>query len=137
MTTIPAPTNRGLIPAGTRLEDGAVVVRSSDTAYEVEYPGSPGVQRGWRSFDLVHGRPAPVMPLVVLSSSDQRPEPACEPETIEIVLRVVLAPNPLGDDQASAIEDVACDAHAQIEGLHDIHGIAYESATYEIRRNVR
>lgn len=49
----------GLLPAGTVTEFG-VIVRSSYTAYEVE-----GGE--WVPFHRIHGRPQPVMPLVVLA----------------------------------------------------------------------
>lgn len=62
-TPPPPPTNRGLLPTGTVLPDGGLVEAVSLTAYRVL-----AVDGGswWRSFDEVHGRPAPVMPLVVL-----------------------------------------------------------------------
>lgn len=68
-TSSPAPTadNRGLLPVGTVLDDGSEIVHVSLTAYLVSkvLPWSPEPHEFWRSFDEVHGRPAPVMPLVV------------------------------------------------------------------------
>lgn len=58
----PTPDNRGQLPAGTRIPQG-VVRWASLTAYYVR--DAEGLD-GWVSFDRVHGRPAPVMPLVTL-----------------------------------------------------------------------
>lgn len=64
-TITPTADNRGLIPAGSMLPDGGVVVAVSLTAYLV-WRATPEVDgEAWESFDAVHGRPAPASPLVV------------------------------------------------------------------------
>lgn len=72
--TAPTTENRGLLPVGTVLPDGGVVLAVSLTAYKVRPNGYDlaharlgGEACGWLSFDQVHGRPAPVEPLVVFA----------------------------------------------------------------------
>lgn len=67
---MPANTQPGLIPIGTKLEGFGTVVQVSLTAYLVEWtePCRYGTQRKqeWLPFQSIHGRPQPVMPLVSL-----------------------------------------------------------------------
>jgi hypothetical protein len=63
MNTSPTSANRGLLPIGTVLPSGARIVDVSLTAYKVSNV-SRGRTVAWVSFDAVHGRPAPVTPLV-------------------------------------------------------------------------
>lgn len=69
MTVTPTPENRGLLPIGTVLGDvwPWTITDRSYTAYKVETISRDGHEvSDWWSFDQVHGRPAPVMPLVML-----------------------------------------------------------------------
>lgn len=75
-TSAPAQAQRGTLPAGTVIDTlGGVahIIDTSLTAYKVQVDvpreGSGNVPGSilWVSFDRVHGRPAPVMPLVSLA----------------------------------------------------------------------
>lgn len=61
----------GLLPAGTKVPGFGTIVRSSYTAYLVEWtePCTYGTQRReeWLPFHHVHGKPEPVEPLVVFA----------------------------------------------------------------------
>ena len=65
-STVPTAANRGLLPVGTRLPDGAVIADVSLTAYRIAEGVGARPDCVWRSFDQVHGRPAAASPLVVL-----------------------------------------------------------------------
>jgi hypothetical protein len=60
-TAQPTTANRGMLPVGSVLPDGGLVLRSSLTAYLV----ARGGVEAWESFDAVHGRPAAASPLVM------------------------------------------------------------------------
>lgn len=60
--TVPTTANRGMLPAGTILPIWGEIIRQSDTAYAFKCEG----EELWVSFDRVHGKPEPVMPLVRL-----------------------------------------------------------------------
>lgn len=61
----------GLIPVGTNLPGFGRIVQVSGTAYRVEWTEACayGTQRrsDWLAFRSIHGNPAPVMPLVVIT----------------------------------------------------------------------
>ena len=61
----------GCLPVGTKLPGFGTIVRSSLTAYEVEWsePCVYGSYRrtAWLPFQQVHGAPSPVEPLVVFA----------------------------------------------------------------------
>lgn len=59
---LPHTADRGLLPVGTRIVGMGTIDQVSLTAYHLTWSGGSS----WASFDDVHGRPAPVMPLVVL-----------------------------------------------------------------------
>lgn len=61
---VPTPDNRGLLPVGSRLADGATIHRTTLTGYWCDDHAGQGAV--FRSFDQVHGRPQPASPLVVL-----------------------------------------------------------------------
>lgn len=72
-TTTPTTDNRGLLPIGTVLPDGGVILAVSLTAYQVRPRGIDlecarrgGDATSWVSFDAVHGRPTGIIePLVI------------------------------------------------------------------------
>lgn len=68
MTITPTTANRGLLPVGTVLPSGARIIDVSDTAYKCSNVAR-GRAVGWLSFDTVHGRPAPVAPLVTFGGA--------------------------------------------------------------------
>lgn len=55
----PTPANRGMLTVGDEVPEFGMIEAVSLTAYA--FAGG-----GWVSFDRVHGKPAPVMPLVEL-----------------------------------------------------------------------
>lgn len=56
-----AHVQAGCLPSGTVTSLGTIT-RTSDTGYEID-------DEHWISFRVLHGRPAPVMPLVTLTGT--------------------------------------------------------------------